>query len=491
MRTGSVWVWLAAVAVLGACGDSSGPANAPGLNLVSGAGAVDTIGAELDVPLVVRLLDESGAPLAGREIVFQPRDCISYYNCSVFVASVGDTRFVTGLVDSTDEDGYARTRIKLGLRAGEGRLRISAGETQQVVAASYTIAPGQPVLVHAAPRDSTLHVGASYTMRGATSDRGGNPRAGDPIRFARVDGPISVDPDGSVRATGIGRARLVAWSGEQTDTAYVSVVPEGRLAVTLRADNTEVRTVDLDGSGLTTVVASGWWDGGRAAWVAGGASLVFVQGGAGSGTLRVSDGGGASHRLAPSSTAADEQLPRVSRDGEWAYFRYSGPPAPGSELWRVRLDGSGLERIGPAGEVSRTDGDPDPSPDGGRLAYATTRPDGISRLVVRDLAGGTDAALGLPGRLPRWSPAGDRLAYWHSDDGYTGTIHLALPDGSGDRGLSPSGRTYEPVGLDWSPDGAWLIARGESTLELIDVASGATMPLGWSAVYAWPAWKPQ
>jgi Tol biopolymer transport system component len=220
--------------------------------------------------------------------------------------------------------------------------------------------------------------------------------------------------------------------------------------------------------------------------------LVFVQDSAGSGgILRVSDGAGGSHRLAPSSTATEEQIPRVSRDGLWTYFQYTGPPATGIELWRVHLDGTGLERIGAAGDPYYADLEPDPSPDGTRLAYGTSRPDGTWHVIVRDLATGTDHPLGVVGRLPRWSPSGDRIAYWNTPDGYNGTIHVVQPDGSGDRLVSTVGVGYADAGLDWSPDGAWLVARSADALDLIEVATGQTLPLPWSAPYAWPAWRPQ
>jgi hypothetical protein len=492
MRAGT-WVLLTAAALVSACSNTGPSADGPGLTIVSGAGATDTIGAELRVPLVVRILDSAGTPLAGHHVILEPRDCLQHYAlCPLYVGAVGDSTWQLYRIDSTDAQGYVRARVRLGMRAGEARLRITDYETPQVVVATYTVAPGRVAGVLPAPRDSALYVDGAYTARAATYDRGGNPRAGDPLTFVRVDGPITVSADGTIRGTGIGRARLLARTGTISDTAWVSVVPRGELAVALYADNTEVRTVQLDGSGLATVSASGFWDGGRPAWIGAGPSLVFVEGSGGSGgILRVSDGGGASHRLIPSSTATDEQLPRVSRDGAWTYFQSTAAPASFAEIWRVRLDGTGLERVGAPADPSHTDADPDPSPNGTRFAYATTRPDGTWHVVVRDLATGTDQPVGVPGRLPRWSPTSDRFVYWNTTDGYNGTIHVVQADGSGDRRISAEGLAYGAVGLDWSPDGSWAVARGEHGLDLIEVATGQTLPLGWSAPYAWPAWRPE
>ena len=35
--------------------------------------------------------------------------------------------------------------------------------------------------------------------------------------------------------------------------------------------------------------------------------------------------------------------------------------------------------------------------------------------------------------------------------------------------------------LSWSPDGRWLLARGQAGLELVEVATGLILPLGFTA----------
>src|SRR5258705_9243159 len=66
---------LATAALVSACSTGSEPSGGPGLNVLSGAGTTDTIGAELRSPLVIRVLDDAGRPLAGEYLVLESRDC--------------------------------------------------------------------------------------------------------------------------------------------------------------------------------------------------------------------------------------------------------------------------------------------------------------------------------------------------------------------------------------------------------------------------------
>jgi Tol biopolymer transport system component len=62
-------------------------------------------------------------------------------------------------------------------------------------------------------------------------------------------------------------------------------------------------------------------------------------------------------------------------------------------------------------------------------------------------------------------------------------------DGTGVRQVSADGRSYQALGLDWSPDGQWLVARSDSTVDLIQVATGLTLPLGYATGYTLASWK--
>jgi hypothetical protein len=55
--------------------------------------------------------------------------------------------------------------------------------------------------------------------------------------------------------------------------------------------------------------------------------------------------------------------------------------------------------------------------------------------------------------------------------------------------IACSSRIYTPDGLDWSPDGQWLLAHSDSTMDLIQVATGLTLPLGYSLGYYRWSWR--
>jgi len=124
---------------------------------------------------------------------------------------------------------------------------------------------------------------------------------------------------------------------------------------------------------------------------------------------------------------------------------------------------------------------PSPSPDGIRLALTRT---GGDVLFVLDLASGTLLDVG-PGHSSAWRPQGDEIAFVTS-----GEIWAVRPDGSNRRRVSQAGRGYS-LGIDWSPDGAWLVAAGGGGLGLIQFATGKTITLAFTAGWVAPSWKPR
>ena len=340
------------------------------------------------------------------------------------------------------------------------------------------------------PADTAMPVGGSLILKARMVNRYGDVYPSEHIDFQSLDPALTLSGDAVASATSVGRFAVEAHRDDLADTGWVSVVPPGTLALSSISQTSEVVLVQTDGSALERVVASGQL-GGAAAWLPGDAGFVYEYGtpnGAGSRRLFVTDLRGNSRPLFVDPAGDnDEQAARVSRDGTWVYFRYG---MQHGEIWRVHPDGTGLERVTEVASAYAQDTDPDPSPDGRYLAFATNRFDGQYRLAIHDLTDGTDRPLDLAGLSPRWAPDGERLAYWAGDAFVgQGSIHVAQPDGSGDHQVSAAGRSYTTHGLDWSPDGAWLVAQTSGGIDLIQVSTGLTLPLAYSAEYWEPSWR--
>ncbi len=137
--------------------------------------------------------------------------------------------------------------------------------------------------------------------------------------------------------------------------------------------------------------------------------------------------------------------PTASPDGRRLAFRAL------NALWLANADGSGApERIVADGYFNS---DPDFSPDGRSLLYASDRA-GTADLWLRDLSAGTDRRLsGLPGAqtAPRFSPDGQRVAY-QDQDGIAWVLDVA---GGTPRQLTPT--LFQPGRVSWAADGKTLV----------------------------------
>jgi hypothetical protein len=165
--------------------------------------------------------------------------------------------------------------------------------------------------------------------------------------------------------------------------------------------------------------------------------------------------------------------PRAPGDGTWVYYRLV---VGAVGLWRIHPDGSGMEQVLAGGTYPFAD----PTADGTQVAYGRVHAyDGEFDIVVRTVATGDERTVALDARLPRWSPTGDRIAFWRQEyvPNLVGEIWVADADGSGARMVSPAGRSYGLEGLDWSPDGEWLVARSDSSVDFIGLATGLVIPV--------------
>jgi hypothetical protein len=344
---------------------------------------------------------------------------------------------------------------------------------------------GAPVSTIAAPLDTAVFVGASYGVRAYTSDRYGNPVAVVPATVTSSASEVTIAGI-TVKGVKVGRASLAVSAAGLERTVSVSIVPQGTLAasspdgaVTFRLDGSGFQLLNHDRPGMTS-------------WAPNGSALAYdLAPTYGYGTpVKVADmTTGATRPISATLGASVVQLsPSYSPKGNWVYFSALPPGGPEQfRLYRVSPGGFGTELV--PNQSAEDDFYESVSPDGTRLVYVRRTGAALDYLRVLDVTTGVVSKIDVPGHSPAWSPVGDDIAYVDMRAGWV--LKLMRPDGTGIRQVSAPDVHYER-GLTWSPDGKWLVARNTWTqrLDLIEVATGLTIPLPFTFGMAFPAWKP-
>ena len=242
--------------------------------------------------------------------------------------------------------------------------------------------------------------------------------------------------------------------------------------------------MELDGSGRTPLAGpleNAYVSGAGFGWSPDGRDLAIARGD----SIDLVSPGSAERRLIRTNGAVLLGA-RFSRDGQWIYFSQAS-----GGLSRVRRDGTGLELIGAGAGQFGQDFRPSPSPDGGSVAYASSRtPCGIDNCIrVLDLSTRTDRSYGgrdylIRGTNVAWSPTDDLIAYATST-----LVAVIRPDGTGLRTLA--GNLSLVSWLEFSPDGKWLaVSAGTGPVLLFDVVTGEQMPVSSLGDYGATAWRP-
>ena len=466
------------VLAVSACRETSGP-RSPGLHIIAGAGVRDSINKTLASPLTVLLLDENGHPLGNAAVRFETVTRTSDgFGYRVYV----NGRKTYGLVDTsyTDQSGLASTYIRFNGEAGEAKVTITVPVLGYRDTARYTITPGEPVAIVLKPRDSVTYVGNGYTLSGTVVDVGGNSRS-EPLTFSVRSGPASIDANtGALEGLAIGRAVILATGAGKTDSAMVTIAPQGQLALErFYAGNGSpegIVVTGVDGAGYRTIAPgiNNEQTPQGLSWLPDGSAIVLTRG------VRV-------RLLAPDGTertvvemAGGTIGARPTRDGQQIYFGYLGSDIDAPGLYRVNVDGSNLQPLGPSASVTSAS----PSPDGRFVAYVT-----YGSVHIFEVAAGQDrttpgAVIALGANQAAWSPNADLIAVSVEPN-----ISLLHSDGSLARPLASG--FYSVHWIDWSPDGRWIaVSAAGPTVTLIDTQTGEQLRLTDLLSHGEAAWRP-
>ncbi len=136
-----------------------------------------------------------------------------------------------------------------------------------------------------------------------------------------------------------------------------------------------------------------------------------------------------------------------TRDGDYALY---GMSSDGSDQGRLTEEHG--DTSSPAGTTFQID--PDFSPDGTRIAFASARTGSLDVYVMDADGSNTRRVTTADGNQsqPSWSPDGSRIAYQSDQDG--DHIYVMGSDGTGARRVTKDlAPEIEP---SWSPDGRWI-----------------------------------
>lgn len=478
---------LAVLAGMG-CGDGPVEPRAPRLRLIDPGAVRDTVLALPGTPIIVQAFDTAGRPVQNaivRFIVRPPAGAddlehrrgmyvcrYSEDRCAVFYER-GGYSVTYGIDVWTDSTGHARARVQFGVIAGSSSIEVSLPPVgigvpppSPVISLDvhYTTLVGALAQVTTSTVDTAVYVGSGYDLSARAADQFGNPR-GEPVTLSSLTPTVVTVAAGRATAAGLGRGRIRMQAASVIDTAFVSVPPVGRLVSMgwpASAANPQLTLVNTDGSTRRVLLQTYGINGSALpTWTPDGAGIVIQRRTAENfegQLLAVDTLGGQRPFLANPNDFARSIQPTAA--GSALYFYGHQISSAQDGVFRVGTDGVGAEFLFAGVQ-------PGPSPDESKVAYVRG-----DSLFVRDLASGVVTPLAYDPVHPRWSPAGDLIAYVAAQ---TGTVHVIRPDGSESRQL---GGTFYDLQVAWSPDGNWLaVSRSQGIMEIIRVSDGERLPI--------------
>lgn len=482
--------------LIGCSGDPTGstppdpidPTPRAAVRVVSGADVPDTIRARLAQPLVLEVTDSLKQLVADVEVQFSAPIEPAAPHCIGSACGRTHAVFAQG-PKRTDEQGRVSTPIEFGRIAGEGRLAVAVPALGILDTVRFTIKPGRAAHVVITTRDTVAYQGTAVTLGAVVTDRYGNVLP----ELPSLEGSVAT-PTSGLRVTGaaFGVHPVVARAGSLTDTARLTVIPRGTIAALEQYSHdgkNAVVVVDLDGTKRARIPVDRQISG--LAWTADGSRIVYAKRDSFAETNRLftTTLSGKATPLMSKSTASDEQWPTLTRDGRWVYFAERHLETWAWQIWRVRPDGTGAQRVG--AHFSSGSGAHGamlaPSPDGGRVAFSWAG-DWTLTGSLRLLDAATGSFVDIPVETTggaAWSPTGDRIAYARLFG--AGVVNA---NGTDDRDYDLGGSIAVENSLDWSPDGRWVLAQTGGPIHLIHIESGEMIPLPHLGAAYMARWKP-
>ena len=465
--------WNRGAILLLACGACSGPDDEPtpdpGITVIAGGGLVDTAATTFVQALVVEVVSPQG--LAEGVVVRFEATAAAGVPTVLVAPLVGMSVFGPSTAIATDSRGRASARIQLGTVAGAAELQVTVPELGYSTTVQYTVEPALPFTLTAAPQDTVVEVGGSFTSRSTVVDRFGN-AVDEAVTLTEPSTNLTVAGN-LITAVAPGRGTVTARAGALADVLRVFVGP---LSTISGLTPTELVQFATDGS-VSSHSPLGRGGGPLTAdWSVNGQLLVAdeLEGG----PLRIIFPNGEALTI-PTAGDAWPLHPEFSPDGQWIYYARSDL---GWHIRRVRVDGGGDQ---PVGNVPVNHAAPSLSPDGTLMAMVNLVPD---RIEIFEFSTNTIREIAAAAHSPAWSPDGDLIAFVNTT---SGQIEVISPSGSGRRVISPEGMRFQ-VGIDWTQDGLFVVAyEVDSQMILaIDPQSGATIEYRYPGIGA-PAARPR
>jgi Tol biopolymer transport system component/DNA-binding winged helix-turn-helix (wHTH) protein len=303
---------------------------------------------------------------------------------------------------------------------------------------------------------------------------------GDEILFDHAGGIWSVSRFGGAPRRIIESGRNPSLSSDGRRLAY-----EG---LGISNDDRAIWIANRDGTARRRVFEQRYPLAAMPALSADGKSIVFYQtdGGPMGDLWIIPSTGGQLRRL----TFDDAEVDTPIWTPDSRFILFSSRRAGSRTLWRISADGGNLQPVtSGAGEDSH----PQISSDGKRLIYSNTR--NRFSLVLMDASTGSRRTL-LERRTlisgPRFSPNGDRLAFFHELD--TG-IHLFTTDLNGREPRQITSRSGERnLVPQWSPGGDALLfsqVRPKDSYRRVSVSGGESTEVAPWPWYYWVVPDPQ